>query len=156
QQGLFREDLFFRLNVLNITLPPLRDRGNDIFLLAQHFLEKFAREMGRNTPQFTDEALQALKRYEWPGNVRELENLIQRLLVMVDGNIIDVPDLPPYMRFSLTSEIKLNRTLAEVERDYIRQVVDSVGGNITKAAKILGIDRKTLRSKLHNLEPESI
>ncbi|MEO0067757.1 MAG: sigma-54 dependent transcriptional regulator [candidate division WOR-3 bacterium] len=156
QKGLFREDLFFRLNVLNITLPPLRDRGNDIFLLAQHFLEKFAREMGRNTPQFTDEALQALKRYEWPGNVRELENLIQRLLVMVDGNIIDVPDLPPYMRFSLTSEIKLNRTLAEVERDYIRQVVDSVGGNITKAAKILGIDRKTLRSKLHNLEPESI
>ncbi len=154
QKGLFREDLFFRLNVLNISLPPLRSRGDDVFLLAQHFLSKFAREMGRSVPHFTDIALKAVKRYEWPGNVRELENLIQRLLVMVDGDEIDVTDLPPYMRFSVGGEISLNRTLAEVERDYIRQVFDNVGGNITKAAKILGIDRKTLRSKLHYKETE--
>lgn len=149
QKGVFREDLFFRLNVLNISLPPLRDRGNDVFLLVQHFLAKFAREIGRTVPRLTDQVLQAFKTYEWPGNVRELENLIQRLLVMVDGDVIDVTELPPYMRFSVGGEIKLNRTLAEAEQDYIRQVVDSVGGNISQAAKILKIDRKTLRSKLH-------
>lgn len=148
QKGAFREDLFFRLNVLTIVVPPLREREDDILLLANHFLEKFAREMGRTVPRFSDEALQILRRYEWPGNVRELENLIQRLLVMCDSDTIDVPDLPSHMRFSLTNEVRLNRTLEEVERDYIKQVLLSVNGNITKAAKILGIDRKTLRNKL--------
>lgn len=148
QKGAFREDLFFRLNVLTIMVPPLREREDDILLLANHFLEKFAREMGRSVPRFSDEALQILRRYEWPGNVRELENLIQRLLVMCDSDTIDVPDLPAHMRFSLTSELKLNRTLEEVERDYIKQVLLSVNGNITKAAQILGIDRKTLRNKI--------
>ncbi|MGQ9708130.1 MAG: sigma-54-dependent transcriptional regulator [bacterium] len=150
QKGCFREDLFFRLNVLNISLPPLRERADDIFLLARYFLEKFAQEMGRSTPYFSDQVLRVFKQYEWPGNVRELENLIQRLLIMVDGERIDITDLPPYMRFSISSEIKLNRTLAEAEQDYIRQVLDSVDGNLTKAAKILGIDRKTLRNKLRN------
>ncbi len=148
QKGVFREDLFFRLNVLNISLPPLRERGDDIFLLARYFLEKFAQEMGRSIPRLSDQVLETFKRYEWPGNVRELENLIQRLLIMVDGEIIDITDLPPYMRFSLSSELKLNRTLAEAEQDYIRQVLNSVDGNLTKAAKILNIDRKTLRIKL--------
>jgi len=157
QKGVFREDLFFRLNVLNITLPPLRERADDIFLLARYFLEKFAQEMGRSTPHLSDQVLEAFKRYEWPGNVRELENLIQRLLIMVDGETIDITDLPPYMRFSLPSELKLNRTLAEAEQDYIRRVLDSVDGNLTKAAQILKIDRKTLRNKLRknpNAEPQ--
>jgi DNA-binding NtrC family response regulator len=149
-KGLFREDLFFRLNVLNISLPPLRERGEDIYILARYFLEKFARELGKKVPVLTDRALDAFHRYEWPGNVRELENLIQRLVVMVDGDTIDVTDLPAHMRFSVSTRTDLNRTLAEVERDYILQVLKSVGGNKTKAAQILGIDRKTLRAKLNN------
>ncbi len=148
QKGVFREDLFFRLNVLTITVPPLRERGDDVLLLARYFLEKFSREMGRAVPKFTDEALVALRRYEWPGNVRELENLIQRLLVMVDGDTIDIPDFPVHMRFSVLTERRLHRTLAEVEQEHIRQVLASVDGNITRAAQILGIDRKTLRNKL--------
>lgn len=148
QKGAFREDLFFRLNVLNISVPPLRERGEDIFLLARYFLEKFAREMGRSVPHFTDQALDAFRRYEWPGNVRELENLIQRLLVMVDGDKIDITDLPSHMRFSVASKVDLTRTLKEVECDYILQVLKSVEGNVTRAAQILGIDRKTLRNKL--------
>ncbi len=152
QKGSFREDLFYRLNVLTISIPPLRERGDDILLLARHFLQKFCRELGRPVPKFTDEALSALTRYEWPGNVRELENLIQRLLIMVDGETIDVPDLPPHMRFSVLNERRLNRTLLEIEQEHIRQVLASVNGNITKAAQILGIDRKTLRNKLKQLQ----
>lgn len=148
QKGSFREDLFFRLNVLTIPVPPLRERGDDILLLTRHFIQKFSREMGRMAPNFTAEALATLKRYEWPGNVRELENLIQRLLVMVDAETIDIPDLPQHMRFSVLHGRRLNRTLAEVEQEYISQVLASVNGNISKASKILGIDRKTLRNKL--------
>ncbi|MEO0009862.1 MAG: sigma-54 dependent transcriptional regulator [candidate division WOR-3 bacterium] len=153
QKGAFREDLFFRLNVLNISVPPLRERGEDIFLLARYFVEKFAREMGRSVPHFTDQALDALRRYEWPGNVRELENLIQRLLVMVDGDKIDITDLPSHMRFSVAARVDLSRTLKEVECEYIMQVLKSVGGNLTRAAQILGIDRKTLRNKLKGSTP---
>lgn len=151
QKGVFREDLFFRLNVLTISVPPLRERGDDILILANHFLQKFAAEIGRTVPRFTDVALLALRRYDWPGNVRELENLIQRLLVMYDTDKIDVTDFPKHMRFSLDEGEELNRTLEEVERDYIRKVLASVGGNVSKAAKILGIDRKTIRNKLKDL-----
>ncbi len=151
QKGVFREDLFFRLNVLTISVPPLRERGDDILILANHFLQKFAAEIGRAVPRFTDAALLALRRYDWPGNVRELENLIQRLLVMYDTDKIDVTDFPKHMRFSLDEGEELNRTLEEVERDYIRKVLASVGGNVSKAAKILGIDRKTIRNKLKDL-----
>jgi len=89
-----------------------------------------------------------VRKYSWPGNVRELENLVQRLVVMTEGDVIDVPDLPSAMRFSLAPEMGLNRTLAEVEAEHIRNVLDSVGGNKTRAAQILGIDRKTLRERL--------
>jgi two-component system response regulator HydG len=146
--GVFREDLFFRLNVINITMPPLRERENDILLLASHFLGKFAQEMGRPTPQFSDEAIKGLMNYHWPGNVRELENAVQRVVIMTDGNLIDVPDLPPPMRFAVTREAGVDRTLAEVEAEHIRNVLASVGGNKTRAAEVLGIDRKTLREKL--------
>jgi DNA-binding NtrC family response regulator len=89
-----------------------------------------------------------LKGYDWPGNVRELENVIQRLVLMTDGETIDAPDLPPLMRFSALRRIGLERTLAEVEAEYVSNVLASVGGNKTRAAEILGIDRKTLREKL--------
>jgi DNA-binding NtrC family response regulator len=148
KKGTFREDLFFRLNVINISLPPLRERGDDILLLARHFSARFAKEAGKAAPRFSENALGVLKRYDWPGNVRELENVIQRLVVMTDGEVIEIPDLPPLMRFSAPRVNGLNRTLAEAEADYIRNVLAEVGGNKTRAAEILGIDRKTLREKL--------
>jgi len=148
KKGLFREDLFFRINVIAIEVPPLRERGDDILRLAHHFAERFSQESGKPTPRLSDEALQVLRNYRWPGNVRELENVIQRLVVMTEGDLIDVPDLPSLMRFSALGGLGFNRTLAEVEAEYIGNVLASVGGNKTRAAEILGIDRKTLREKL--------
>ncbi|RKY99680.1 MAG: sigma-54-dependent Fis family transcriptional regulator [Ignavibacteriae bacterium] len=148
----FREDLFFRLNVINIKVPPLRERREDILLLVNYFASKYAEEFGKESPQFSDKALDVFENYNWPGNVRELENVIQRLLVMEDDNIIDAPDLPSLMRFSALRETGFTRNLAEVEAEYIRNVLSSVEGNKAKAARILGIDRKTLREKLKKME----
>jgi two-component system, NtrC family, response regulator HydG len=156
KKGVFREDLYFRINVVAVDLPPLRERGDDILLLTQYFTARFAEQFGKPIPRFSDQALQVLRNYHWPGNVRELENVIQRLVVMTDGEHIEVPDLPSLMRFSALRETGFNRTLAEVEEEYVRNVLASVNGNKTQAAKILGIDRKTLREKLklRNLDPE--
>jgi len=151
---VFREDLFFRLHVITITMPPLRERGDDILLLASHFAKKFAEEVGRPVPRFSDEALQVLRNYHWPGNVRELENLMQRAVVMIDRQLIEVPDLPSVMRFTVAREAGLNRSLAEVEAEHIRNVLAGVGGNKSRAAQILGINRKTLREKLKAAEQE--
>lgn len=147
----FREDLYYRLNVINIAIAPLRERGDDILLLARHFASKFAEEQGRPAPRFSDKALRVLKSYKWPGNVRELKNVINRLVVMSDESLIDVPDLPRLMRFSALSQGGLNRTLAEVEVEHVLNVLASVNGNKTRAAEILGIDRKTLREKLKSV-----
>jgi two-component system response regulator HydG len=152
KNNLFREDLFYRVNVVTIKMPPLRERGDDVLLLAHHFANKFAAEIGKPPPRFLDEALRNLRTYNWPGNVRELENVIQRLIVMTDGDYIDVTDLPDLCRFSVLSKTGFTRTLAEVEGEYISNVLASVGGNKTRAAGILGIDRKTLREKLKKLE----
>ncbi len=152
KKGLFREDLFFRLSVITVNMPPLRERGNDILVLALHFAEKFAKEFDRPVPRFTDEALEIMKGYSWPGNVRELENIVQRSIVMSDSSVIDVSDLPEPMRFSAMRHSGLNRSLTEVEADHIRDVLNGVKGNKTRAAEILGIDRKTLREKLKKLE----
>ena len=148
KKGLFREDLFFRIHVITIDLPPLRERGEDLLILIHHFTGQFAEELGKPIPPFSDQALQVLRNYHWPGNVRELENVIQRLVVMTDGGLIEVPDLPSLMRFSALQEVGFHRTLAEVEEEYIRNVLASVNGNKTRASKVLGIDRKTLREKL--------
>jgi transcriptional regulator with PAS, ATPase and Fis domain len=148
EKEAFREDLYFRLNVLTINLPPLRDRGEDVLLLIRHFAGVYSRELGRPMPKFSDAALEVLHKYRWPGNVRELENVVQRLVVMADTDIIDVPDLPSLMRFSTLVGGGFDRTLAEVEAEYIRNVLATVDGNRTRAAEILGIDRKTLREKL--------
>ncbi|MBN2536844.1 sigma-54-dependent Fis family transcriptional regulator [candidate division WOR-3 bacterium] len=152
RKGAFREDLFFRLNVITVVVPPLRDRDEDTIILARHFVERFAREYERPVPEFTDDALRILRGYAWPGNVRELENLVQRLVVMGETERIDVPDLPGHMRFAVQQQADLTRTLAEVEAEYVRNVLASVEGNKTRAAEILGIDRKTLRSKLEATE----
>ena len=148
RKGLFREDVYFRLNVIAIDLPPLRDRGDDILLLVRHFAGRFSAESGRPEPKFSDEALGVLRDYPWPGNVRELENIVHRAVVMTEGDRVEVPDLPALMRFSALRSPDLTRPLAEVEAEYIRNVLTSVGGNKTKAAETLGIDRKTLRERL--------
>ncbi len=152
KRGGFREDLFYRLNVITIAVPPLRERGDDILLLVNHLASTFAAELGRPSPRFSDDVLQALRNYHWPGNVRELENVIQRLMVMADGDLIEAPELPSVMRFSVPAESGLNRTLAPGEAEHIRNVLAGVGGNKTRAAEILGIDRKTLRKKLKSAE----
>jgi DNA-binding NtrC family response regulator len=152
KKNLFREDLFYRLNVITITIPPLRERGEDVLLLTHHFLTQFSAESGKAALEFSDEALQSLLSYNWPGNVRELENVIQRLVVMNDGDVIEVPDLPSLMRFSALRKTGFTRTLAEVESEYITNVLASVDGNKTRAAEIIGIDRKTLREKLKRAE----
>lgn len=148
EKGTFREDLYYRLNVINIAIPPLRERGDDILLLTNYFTREFGRESGIKPPTFSDDALRVLKNYSWPGNVRELANLVQRLLVMTDTDVIDVTDFPSLMRFSANKTVNLDRSLAEIEAEHIRQVLAGVDGNKTQAAKILGIDRKTLREKL--------
>lgn len=154
-KGVFREDLFFRLNVININIPPLRERGDDILRLSNHFLFKYAEEFGKTTPRFSDVALQVLKNYHWPGNVRELENVIQRIVAMTDGEKIEAPDLPSLMRFKALRETGFNRPLSEVEAEHIRNVLISVDKNKTKAAIILGIDRKTLREKIKRYDLDS-
>jgi len=148
KKGLFREDLYYRLNVISLNLPPLRERDNDVLLLTQNFADKFASEFGKPAPKFSERALEVLQKYHWPGNVRELENVVQRLVVMCDEEVVDVPDLPTFMRSSAWYGTDVNRTLAEVEASHIRYVLAATNGNKTRAAEILGIDRKTLREKM--------
>lgn len=148
KRGALREDLFFRINVLPLEIPPLRKRGDDVLLLARHFAARFARELDKPVLRFTDDALRALRNHDWPGNVRELENVIQRLVVMVDEPVVDVSDLPSLMRFSAPRGSGPYRTLAEVEAEHVRSVLSAVHGNRTRAAEVLGIDRKTLRDKI--------
>ena len=152
KKGGFREDLFFRLNIITIDLPPLRERGGDIVILIRHFSEKFSKEMKTIAPIFTEKAVEALQGYSWPGNVRELENVIQRVVVMNDSQYVHVHDLPEYMRYSISHKQYLNKSLEVVELEHIKNVLSNVGGNKTKAAEILGIDRKTLREKLKKSE----
>ena len=153
QRQLFREDLYYRLNVITVALPPLRKRGEDLLLLATHFAARYAREYGKPQPQLSDLAVDALRRYSWPGNVRELENTIQRLVLMSDGAVLDAADLPEFMRFSASTARGLDRSLADVEAEHVSAVLASVGGNRSRAARILGIDRKTLSAKLSRLPP---
>jgi DNA-binding NtrC family response regulator len=156
RQGIFREDLYYRVQVLEIRVPPLRERGDDVLLLAQFFCRRFAQELGRAAPRFDDAVLQALMRYPWPGNVRELENLVHRLVVLADRETIQMADLPPHVRQTSSREAAfVPRTLAEVEAEHIRAVLAYAGGNKSRAAEILGIDRKTLREKLRRLDPDS-
>ena len=148
QSRMFREELYYRINVVTIEVPPLRARNGDIPLMVRHFAEKFASELGKPVPSFSEKAMEAMQNYTWPGNARELENAIQRIVVMNDEQIIEVPDLPSFARFSALRTTGVNRTLAEVEADHIRNVLANAGGNKTRAAQILGIDRKTLRKKI--------
>ena len=147
QKGLFREDLYYRLNVVNIETPPLRNRKNDIILLINTFLKKYGIEYNKPQISISDEATKVLIRHSWPGNVRELENVIQRMIIMSEA-IIDIKDIPEYLKYPIPSEKNELKSLKDIEKAYILKVLSAVDNNKTKAAEILQIDRKTLRQKI--------
>ena len=151
QQGTFREDLFYRLNVFPIIVPPLREHKEDIPLLVQHFLEKYSRELGQSQPHISENALKSLMTHPWQGNIRELENVIYQLVLMREGNDIHSSDLPNYLKYSIDCVVDYSRTLEQVEADYIRDILSLTGGNKSLTARKLGIDRKTLYNKLDKL-----
>jgi DNA-binding NtrC family response regulator len=144
----FREDLFYRLNVVSLHLPPLRDRGEDIPLLAEHFLRKYAAENKKPVSRISQEALDHLLLYQWPGNVRELENIIERAVTLSHSSLILPEDLPRRVRVepveTLTRFLPSHIPLSELEKLYIQKVLEETGGNKKKAAAVLGIDRRTL------------
>lgn len=144
----FREDLYYRLTVVEITVPPLRERKSDIPLLVEKFLRKYGVEYKDRLLRMSLEALQVLERYHWPGNIRELENIVQRAVIMSDG-LIDVKDLPDFLKFQIEFPQNGFLTLKAMEKEYVQRVLEHTKGNKTKAAKILQIDRKTLRDKLN-------
>jgi two-component system response regulator PilR (NtrC family) len=163
--GLLREDLFYRLNVIPIHLPPLRERREDIPLLVAHFIEKLGRATGRRVRGITPEALALLEAYHWPGNVRELENVIERALVLGSGDMITPEALPPnLLRPAEPADpipelpeqgFDLEATLDRMERRYILQALQRTGGNQTRAAALLGLTFRQLRYKVrkHGLQP---
>ncbi|QED37698.1 sigma-54-dependent Fis family transcriptional regulator [Antarcticibacterium arcticum] len=147
QKGTFREDLYYRLNVVNIEIPPLRERKKDIIPIAEMLLKKYSLEYNKPKIRIAPKALDILVRHSWPGNVRELENIIQRSIIMSE-DVINVSNLPEYLKYPEPREDDLSKTLKEIEKDHILKVLASVENNKTKAAEILQIDRKTLRQKL--------
>ncbi len=148
--GEFREDLFWRLDVVSVEIPPLRDRREDIPLLARHFTEQLGRSMNRKNLRITPEALEALKECDWPGNVRELQNAIERAIVLGRKDVIDAKDLPT--RPAGGAPAASARSLQELERAHIRKTLDETNWNITHAAAILEVDRGTLYNKIRKYE----
>jgi len=150
--GRFRQDLYFRVQVFPIPVPPLRKRQEDIPDLAEYFLARHGRALNPNVHGIAQDALDRLLRYDWPGNVRELEGAIQRSLVLASGNAITLPDLPadmrPAPRGASSAPLPGDATLEEVEAFWIRQALERCGGNRTQAARQLGIDPSTLWRKL--------
>ena len=143
----FREDLFYRLTVVEIEIAPLRERKDDISLLVDKFLFKYGVEYKDRYIKITPETLTVLERYNWPGNIRELENVIQRAVIMCD-KVIDVEHLPEHLKYALNFTEGDLLPLKTIEKQYIEKVLRATGNNKTKAAEILGIDRKTIRQKL--------
>ena len=154
KEGRFREDLFYRLNVIPLTLPPLRDRREDVAPLARHFLTECNAAFHKSIKSISAETESLLTSYHWPGNVRELKNLIERLVILAVSDRIEVGDLPPPIGGRPEGSAPAPgpdglRTLEEVERAYILQVIDRLEGNKSRAAQVLGISRQTLRRKVH-------
>jgi DNA-binding NtrC family response regulator len=145
REGSFREDLYYRLNVFTIDLPPLRGRRGDIAKLAHYFLEKFARQMNKHVEGFSPEAMLALKAHDWPGNVRELENAVERAMVVAQGDLIEQNHLPLH---AVVSAQKDGKRLEDVEQRHIEQVLRENGWNVSRSAAILDIDRVTLYHKI--------
>jgi two-component system response regulator HydG len=155
EEGRFREDLLYRINVIQVRVPPLRERGNDVLLLAQQFIDGFASRRGRPVKGLTGAAADKLLGYAWPGNVRELRNCVERAVTLTDHETIVVEDLPEKIRSYRTTDLMLESSdatglppMEEVERRYVEKVMREVGGNKAQAARILGYDRKRLYRKL--------
>lgn len=160
EAGRFREDLYYRLNVVPIQLPPLRERREDIPPLAEHFLKFYTAKNHRDAMQILPDALDAMMRYDWPGNVRELENTIERGVIIARSEYLTTEELPPNIRKIAESEtgydsdVTVGSTIKDMEKEFIARTLVSVAGNRTRAAKILGITRKTLQNKMreYNLD----
>lgn len=154
QRRDFREDLFYRLNVVRIHVPPLRERGADLTQLADSFLKVYAVKHGRHVARIATPALELLKEYEFPGNVRELANTIERAVIVSAGSQLEATDLPEAIRAAVQHQRNRvrPRTLAEVEAEYVRDAVTAAKGNKAKAARILGISRKNLYERLARLK----
>ena len=157
REGAFREDLFYRLNVLLVTIPPLRDRKDDIPLLVEHFLARYGERLGRPGMTLSRDALRVLMDYNWPGNVRELENTIERTMVLADGDRIEVESLPDRLRergqpagggFAIGDDLSIKRATEAIERELIKQALEKTGGNRTRAAELLEISHRALLYKL--------
>jgi transcriptional regulator with PAS, ATPase and Fis domain len=154
QEGRFRQDLYYRLNVIRIDLPPLRERAEDIPVLIEHFIRKFGDQVQRKLDGIEPEALTALMNYHWPGNVRELEHTIERAVLLGKEVRIGPQDFPPSLVASkdnvspLADAVARSYTLRDLEKEYIMRVMEIVRGNKTEAAKTLGVDRTTLYRKL--------
>ncbi|MEO0965074.1 MAG: sigma-54 dependent transcriptional regulator [Planctomycetota bacterium] len=153
-EGTFREDLFYRLAVVRLHLPPLRDRREDIPLLVDHFVKHFAKQMHKPAPRVSDEVQQALMQQPWPGNIRQLRNAVQNLVVMADGDTIELRHLPPNLREDAGGapagggEVSGAMSLDQLEKQAIRHALQATAGNREQAAKILGIGERTLYRKL--------
>ncbi len=145
KEGKFREDLYYRLNVFSISIPPLRERRSDIPLLCNYFLKKLANSTNKPVTHISAEAMEHLKKYDWPGNVRELRNAIERAIVVAKGSTITVDDLPIP---SSTKEVTQEQTLEAVEKIHIKNILEQMEWNITRSAEVLGIDRATLYHKI--------
>jgi two-component system response regulator PilR (NtrC family) len=159
-QGRFREDLYYRLNVIEIPLPPLRERKDDVALLVDHFIAKYARELGKDVKGISDEALARLVAYRFPGNVRELENVIERAAALTRGPVIQVESLPRSVLEREEPEpgpripregVDLERLMQDYERSLILEALRPAGGVKKKAAKLLGISFRSLRYRLEKL-----
>ncbi len=160
EEGTFREDLYYRINVVEVTMPPLRARGPDALLLAQTFLEQFARQHGKAVQRIASPVAERLLAYAWPGNIRELRNCIERAVALARFDEIIVEDLPAQVREYRASHVLVAAhdpselvSLAEVERRYVERVMEAVGGNKRQAAQVLGLDRATLYRKLERWSP---
>lgn len=149
-QGIFREDLFYRLNVFPVKIPSLRERKGDIPLLLDHFLELHYRKTGKPAKRFSKEAINFLKKYDWPGNVRELENLVERLSTIVKKPVIHIQDVTQFsMGLRQSKGMKLKHAVNVFEKKYIAEALENAEGNRQKAAEVLGIHRNTLLAKMN-------
>ncbi|HTA71322.1 MAG TPA: sigma-54 dependent transcriptional regulator [Bryobacteraceae bacterium] len=161
EQGTFREDLYYRLNVLPINIPPLRERKEDIPFLAEHFVKKLRKDLGSSAQSISEAAIQRLLEYHWPGNVRELENVIERSMVLATGAILDAADikldLAPKPRVAAGTDgfLPEGMTLDDYERSIIREALNRANGNKSQAARLLGLTRNALRYRLSQMGIES-
>ena len=157
-EGKFRDDLFYRLNVLPINIPPLRERKEDILILIDHFITRYCTKNNRKPVEITDTALQKLQAYLWPGNIRELQNMVERLVIMTSGNSITEKELPHYFFESQKivsagdlESLTLKAFRENTDREYIKSTLQQCQGNVSEAARILGVERTNLHKKMKSL-----